>query len=289
MGLMVMSGKKVLAEGGFYVNPPFTDVEIKPDSEESSFELEIGNRSQTEAVFKMTVADFGSLDETGGVAFLTVSKDNNERKYALASWISLERDLVTVSPGKTEKIKVTILNKGSLTPGGHYGAVLATVKSASGVSSDAVGVNQSLATLIYVLKAGGEKPSLVFKSLEFGKNLFYFSKTVKLRFWNNGNVHVVPRGTVEVKNISGEIAAKGIINEGSVRVLPESFRVMELPMRKVKFWNWPGKYTIEVNFRYDGNEILTNVKTEIFYVGYEGTILILAGLGIIAILWRKIT
>jgi len=284
--LAIIGNSKILAaeNGGLFLSPPFTDISLDIKQPEKAFYLEIGNNTYTETVFDISVVDFGSLDETGGVAFLTVNNDKNERKYSLASWISLEKQTVTVMPGKTEKIKVTILNKDSLSPGGHYGAVLATVRTAADKVKDMVGINQSLASLIYVQKTGGEKPNLIFKSWEFSKNIFYFPKTVKIRFENNGNVHVVPRGKVEIKNSQGEIIAKGIINGDSGKILPESFRIMELPIEnKVRRWNRPGIYNMDVSYRFDGRDEFLSMKTKVIYVGFEG-VLVVSGLALITAL-----
>jgi hypothetical protein len=285
IGWGAAGGQKVVAteNKGLYLSPPGVDITVGSSQPENSFYLEIGNDDQTGVVFDISVVDFGSLDETGGVAFLTVNSDKSERKYALASWISLEKNTVTVEGGKSEKVKVTILNKDSLSPGGHYGAVLATVRSETMKDQDVVGINQSLATLIYALKKGGEIPNLTFKSLVFDKNVFYFSKTVKLRFENSGNVHVVPRGKVEIKNNSGEIVAQGIINADSGKVLPESFRTMELPINRIKHWNWPGIYNMEVDYRYDGLEAFSSVKTRVIYVGFEGAVIVLGLSGVITV------
>jgi hypothetical protein len=275
--LVAVGSQKVLAaeNSGLYLSPPSVDITVGSSQPENAFYLTVGNNIQTETTFDISVVDFGSLDETGGIAFLTVNDDKNERKYALASWISLEKETVTVMPGKTEKIKVTILNKDSLTPGGHYGAVLATVRSSATGVQDTVGINQSLASLIYVLKTGGEKPNLTFKSLEFNRNIFYFPKTVDLRFQNSGNVHVVPRGKVEIKDQNGVIVAKGIINGDSGKILPETFRVMELPINRVRSWIWPGVYSMEVDYRYDGLESFSSFKTRVIYVGFEGVVMVL--------------
>lgn len=136
--LVVLGGligcQKVMAaeKGGLFLSPPSVDVTVGQTQPENSFDLEVGNNGLAAETLDLSVVDFGSLDETGGIAFLTVNSNEGERKYALASWISLEKSEVTVSPGKVEKIRVTILNKETLAPGGHYGAVLATVRSETG-------------------------------------------------------------------------------------------------------------------------------------------------------------
>ena len=289
IGLVVVGSSRVIAaEGeGFYVIPPFVEAKIESGREKLSVEIEIGNKSLQEATFEISVVDFGSLDETGGLAFITANSDKNEKKYALASWVTLEKNSLTVLPGKSEKVKMTILNRESLSPGGHYGAVLATVKSSDQGVAETVGINQSLASLIYVLKTGGEVVDLSLNRVEFDKNILKFPETIKLRFWNKGNVHVVPRGTVVIRNNQGKIVSQGIINGDSGKVLPESSRIMELPLKKLGFWNWPGKYILEINYRDEGNDKFTTFKTGVVYVGFEGVLMGVGLVGLLALFWRK--
>lgn len=274
-------------KGSFSVRPAFSDVKVDSETKQSTIEIEIDNQGQKETVFNISVVDFGSMDETGGLAFITVNDNISERKYALASWISLEKEMVEVMPGKTEKIKATILNKNSLSPGGHYGAILVTAKSNDGREGETVGINQSMASLVYVLKSGGEKSSLQISSVEVKNNFFKFPDEIKLRFWNEGNIHVVPRGIVEIKDGRGRTVAKGVINEGSVRIFPESYRIVDLEIKRLRKWSWPGKYKMEVNYRYDGKETFSAVQENYWYVGYEG-VLLGGGLGlIIVVICRK--
>ena len=280
----LIGSPKILAaeNSGLSLSPPFVDVTVGGGQTESSFYLTVGNYNRINETFNISVVDFGSLDETGGIAFLTVNGDKSERKYALASWISLEKDIVTVAAGKSEKIKVTIINKDSLTPGGHYGAVLATINTGSTGTTDEVGIRQSLATLIYVLKSGGEIPKLELKTWEFDKNIFTFPKTVQLRFGNNGNVHVVPRGTINIADSKGKTVAQGIINADSGKVLPESFRIITVPINRLNRWDWPGIYDIETNYRYEGKDTFTSVKTKMVYVGLEGALIVIIIAGVVA-------
>ncbi len=259
----------------FLMTPPFSDIEILPGEKQVNVEIEIGNQTDKETTFEISVVDFGSLDETGGLAFITTDNDNSQRKYSLASWISPEKESITIMPNSKEKIKITILNKESLSPGGHYGAVMATVKSKNDNGKDSVGINQTLASLVYVLKTGGEIRNLNLKSAEMKKNIFIFPKTIALRFWNSGNAHVIPRGTVKIKNGQGEIVEKGIVNEGSVKVLPESYRIIETGLKRIKKWNWPGKYVVEVDYHFDKSE-KTETETETYwYFGYEGILIVM--------------
>lgn len=262
---------------GVSFSPPFTDIEIGSEKEKK-IDLEISNQSESSLVFGLSVIDFGSLDESGGIAFLTTQPNSDERKYALASWISLEKSEVIVPPKSKEIIKVTILNKESLFPGGHYGAVLATIRNEEKALSDKVGINQSIASLLYVQKNGGETKNLILRNIYRKNPTLVFIKNIDLKFENNGNTHLVPRGKVEIKSITNKTVAKGIINEASNKILPETTRKITVNLDVFKKWIWPGKYFIEINYRFDGKEEFINYKNSFLYIGIEGIIIFVSGI-----------
>lgn len=266
--------KTVAVNNGIVISPPFVDVEIKTNDSHQEFNLTLTNNSQIEQTLNFSLVDFGSLDESGGVAFLTADNRPGDRKYALASWLSLEKDWVIIGPHKSQQIKITILNKESLSSGGHYGAVLATLKNDLG-GQEEVGLNQALATLIYVQKTGGEKKSLLLKNVEFNQNIFNLPKLFKLKFENNGNVHLTPRGIVEIKNYQGKIIAKGIVNQNSGIIIPESFRIFETKISKTPKFLWPGKYSAKISYRFDGKTDFISYEKNFWYIGYEGILVIL--------------
>ncbi len=73
---------------------------------------------------------------------------------------------------------------------------------------------------------------------------------------------------------------RGIINQDSGLILPESLRQYQVPIRRLGGWMWPGKYQINIDYRFDGKEDTKTVSLDYFYFGYEGTLLFL-GLGIV--------
>ncbi len=112
--------------GGVTISPAFQQVSIRPDQPSVSFDFLVTNNSDVEYEFGLSVVDFGSLDETGGVLFVGNAEKALSYRYALSPWVTLEKDRVVVAPHATEKIPITLNNKESLAPGGHYGAVLVT-------------------------------------------------------------------------------------------------------------------------------------------------------------------
>jgi len=266
--------------GGISMSPPFVDIVIEKTDKQKTFELVVGNNSGVIQSINLSVVDFGSLDESGGVAFLG--------SKTLASWMNLEKDWVTVEPQKTEKVKVTILNKESLTAGGHYGAILGTLKNEDKVDKDVIGLNQAIATLVYIQKKDGEIKSLLLNKTDFRKSWWKIPDNFQVRFENKGNVHLVPRGKIEISGY-GRVWVKGIINEDSGKILPNSFRTINVPIINNKLWIWPGNYQIKIDYRFDGKDGFETKKFDYFYFGKEGWILVVTGLLAIVfwLIWKK--
>ena len=267
---------------GITVSPPFSEIVLNNTDSTGNFDIKVTNSTQTDVNFKLKVVDFGSLDEAGGVAFMGLSKNDVEQKYSLASWISLEKDWITIASGKTQEVKGKILNRESLSSGGHYGAIIFRSDDQEKNSDDRVQLDQTFASLLYVQKTGGEKYDLKINRWEWKNDWWGMPNQVSVRYQNSGNIHTVPRGKVVILGGENEVA-KGIINGDSSLVLPESFRIFKMPILLESKFIWPGKYRIEVQSRYDGKDSFEVKKTSFFYFGWEGMLLTMVFLAILGV------
>jgi hypothetical protein len=114
---------------------------------------------------------------------------------------------------------------------------------------------------VFVKKIGGEINGLGLKGSEFSRNVVRLPEKVRLRFQNSGNVHVVPRGIVTIIDPLGRVAIKGIINEESGIILPETLRTYPVTLKSVEKILVPGNYTLSIAYRYDGKEAFETVST----------------------------
>lgn len=251
------------SEGTFSVEPLYTDIRLDTE-EEKPFSLEVGNTTERPIVFRLSFVDFGSLDESGGIAFLGGGSDPQKR-YGLASWLSAEKDVVTVFPGEKERIRLSVTNRESLSPGGHYGAVLFRAEKegddANETYSD-VSISPHFTALIFVRKTGGEIQELHYKDSVIRTDFLGIPDKVTERFQNSGNVHVTPRGIVEVRDPFGHIVRRGILNEESGIILPESYRLYPVALKSLEKAIFPGFYTVSATYRYDGREDFTTLPSE---------------------------
>lgn len=278
---------------GFVVSPAFEQLQIKSSALQSQYTLQITNHNATDQIFLLRVVDFGTLDESGGVAFLGAPATELEHKYGLASWMSLEKNTVFVPADKSVGVLVSIENRQSLATGGHYGAVLATAVNDTGVRmGDRVAVKQVLASLVLVTKEGGAAADLRLAGQQVNSEFWKLPSLANLRFQNPGNVHVVPRGTVEIKDPFGRLVQRSAINEGSNVILPESFRNYKSVFTTVASGIWPGYYSLTTVFRYDGKDATTSQSTGFWYAGklLVGLVIFVVFVGLLTLaawMWRR--
>jgi len=254
-------------KGGLTIEPAFQEVVLDQKNEKNTFPISITNSSNAPVSLQISAIDFGSLDESGGVAFLG-SENELERKYALASWLKPEKDVVVIDSGAKETILVTIKDEEALSPGGHYGAMVFKTGRPSNTedAESIISIERLFSTLVFVKKIGGEKYEMKFIEQEYDDNLVNFQEKLKLRFQNTGNVHLVPRGVVTVTDPLGRTVAKGIINQESALVLPETTRDYPVRIQKNAPIFFPGRYSMEIAYRYDGKNDFTTVLTRFDFV-----------------------
>ncbi|MEP7162245.1 MAG: hypothetical protein ABI747_00565 [Candidatus Moraniibacteriota bacterium] len=250
--------------GGVSVSPPFQEV-VLGELGDQSFTLLIENNTETTVSLRLSALDFGSLDDSGGVAFLGGPKDL-EKKYGLAEWMRPVPETLTLASGKSEQVLVSIENRDNLSPGGHYGAVI--LRSVGDPSLNAlqngIALDQIFSVLVYTKKVGGEKYALDLEGMDFSHGIFTLPKKVALRFQNTGNVHVVPRGTLSIMDPRGREVAHGVINEASSLILPETPRVFPQLLFPLGEAFFPGTYHLNIQYRYDGKDDFSLVSEAFF-------------------------
>ncbi len=276
------------SSGTFSIEPIFTDIRLESEGERN-FSLEVGNQTTNPIVFRISFVDFGSLGESGGVAFLG-NGVSTEHRYGLASWLSAEKDVVTVLPQTKETIHFTVENKESLSPGGHYAAVLFRAEKEGadqGTTISDVSITPDLTALIFVQKTGGAIEELQYRDSALQAVIFGIPEKWSERFQNSGNVHLTPRGVVEVRDMLGRVVRRGILNEESGIILPESYRVYPITLKPLEKAIIPGFYTVSARYRFDGQDVFTTIPEKRVFA-WRILLLWIFFLVILAVLLRKL-
>lgn len=210
------------SEGVIRVVPAFQEITLDETTQVATASIQITNTSTTEQQFGISPVDIQQFDSNGQV--ILAEKPLTGQNFALASFIKLTADKITIPKQSSIVVPLIITNTQSLSPGGHYTAIVARLISATGNDQQ---ILPAVSSFLLVRKVGGEQFHL---SLKESPLLNTFSaklpRETTLTFSNQGNVHVIPRGTIVIKDYFGREVGKSIINENSLYVFPGTERVV---------------------------------------------------------------
>lgn len=263
---------------GIEVSPSSVQLDFATDRPQTT--LLYTNHTNQTVLLTFSASDVTELEDSYRVTFLE-QKNAQNYKYGLSSWITFSNSSLLLNPG--EKGSITIfIDKDKLSTGGHYGSILAHIQQAPGQGN--VTINSVLATLIFVRTHTGkeyEKGQITTFAPE--QNFFDFPQNLLLRFTNNGDTYVVPYGRALVYDMFGNTVAQGIVNTGSLLVLPESLRRLEIPLQPSTKILLPGMYhaTISMHFGKTNQQLSSTVS--FFSFGTLPVIQVLLGIILIAV------
>ncbi len=220
----------VHAQSVLTLDPAFQEVVITADDSEVETTISYSNESSESVELELFAYDFTQTDLLGSVGLLP---GDVSYPHTLASFLEFEQNRFVLNPQEKKNVTIRVRNRGSLTPGGHYAAVVARVVQSADVQATQQ-VVPAVSALILVRKTGGEQYHLSLSSTDWNPGAIEFSvpDKVELLFRNDGNVHDIPRGTVEAKSLFGKTLYQGTVNESSFYLLPGTQRRIPVKLRK---------------------------------------------------------
>ncbi len=227
---------KAFAQSVLTIDPAFQEVVLTGDTAEVDASITYRNDSEEIQELELFAYDFTQTDLIGSVGFVP---SNQAYPHTLASFLELEQNKVILNPAEKKTVTVRIRNRTSLTPGGHYAAVVARLVQPT-AKAETQQVFPAVSALILVRKTGGERFHLSLADTDWkpGALMFSMPEKIELLFRNDGNVHDIPRGQVLATNLFGWVLEEGIINESSFYVLPGTQR--KIPVRlSARHWRLP--------------------------------------------------
>jgi hypothetical protein len=227
---------------GITVYPSIIHIDLAQDKPE--YDLTYINNTGADIGLKLNVQDFTELEDSYKISFLT-SKDAANYKYSLSSWIYFENNNLFLANGEKRSVKVFI-DKNRITKGGHYASILAEIIQPE--TKNQIAIKAVLSSLLFVRASTG-------KEIENGKISDFtvlkdgieYPDTYQISFQNNGNVHIVPYGQIQVFDPLSNLVAKGPFNVNSMDALPESIRNYETKVVTYQKLLFPGIYTAKVD------------------------------------------
>lgn len=210
------------------ISPPVIELEAGPGSFIERT-IEINNETSEERIYSIGVKKFEMIGEEGKQKFIPVAEDND---FDLTSWIKYNDNKIIIPPKSARKFKFTVNVPSKADPGGHYASIYFNTGKAnlSENGNSAVGVEAQINSLILLRVSGNivEKAEVESLEMEGGKTLLYrLPAKFVLRLKNSGNVHIRPKGNIEIKNLFGKKVGLVDANIIKSRVLPDSIRKIE--------------------------------------------------------------
>ncbi len=252
---------------GITLTPAIVNVDLEAGQTKAEFKLTVTNNTKLDQVLTLSSVDFKASNQSGGLAFEGNDVNQLANKHGLASWLVIDKEPIGLAPGKSKTVTVTVDNRDDLSPGGHYAAVLFkanTPDSAGGLNQ--VALNQVVSSLIFVRKIDGAQYNLKLLNTAVSTNFFKLPSTANITIKNTGNVQAIPRGIITINDPLSKEVSRGIVNIDSNQVLPDSTRLFQVSLFKTSRAWLPGKYTVTVQYRYDGSPTVKEAKTSYWYV-----------------------
>lgn len=224
------------------VTPPFTQLTIGPGEFWAST-LKIVNPNDHDVTYYANVVNFENTGEAGKGKFIPLLSEFDGTpadQGTLARWIGISEEPVTVPAGKSFDVPFTVRIPADASPGGHYAAILVGTRPTkdAGSTGSSVLVSSYVSSLFFVKIKGDVVEKGRIREFIPEKSLYEKPEAkFVLRFENQGNVHLQPRGTIEIFNMWGKERGKMQINEKTNfgNVLPNSVRRFE--------FDWSGEYS----------------------------------------------
>jgi len=219
------------------VTPPLFQTSVVPGQSWSS-SVRIINSNPYPLEIYATPVNFSARAEDGTPRFSPLVVEDGEAIGA-AGWLRVNRGPYLVPAEDSLRIDFTVAVPETAPPGGHYAAILVGTEPVGGASDGSVIRVSSLVTSLLLLRVEGD-------ILESGRirefrtdSKMYQRPEARflLRFENQGNVHLRPRGVIEIENMWGQNRGQISINKGGGfgNVLPDSVRSFS--------FNWSGEWS----------------------------------------------
>lgn len=244
---------------GLTISPAFQEVTLAASQSSVLAAVTVSNGSDKEVVIEPLLGELALLAEDGSAVKQYVPREFVPQ----LAYAEIETKSVKIAPGSSSTVNVKVTNTSTLSPGGHYFAVVLPVKSASGQDQQ---VTPTVTSTVFLTKKGGEEYRLDLISAKAAKSVFFTAPELELRFHNSGNTHAVPYGKVIARDMLGREVFTGIVNADSKRVFPEQDQALSVQLKRSSYALPASSYTVSVNGRVLPGDVLYTAQVRTFVV-----------------------
>jgi hypothetical protein len=243
--------------------------------------FEIKNGSNFPLPIKSYIRTFDASDEVGGVA---ISEEADARRFSPVSWSQIVEPDFVLQPQSTRQVTVNFSPPVDLPPGGYYAILFAEpLLPESFLNSSSLQIGGRLGSLLFLVGPGDivEKGNIV--SFELPKFIWRSPVETKIRFQNQGNVHLRPSGKLQITNLLSK--KQSVIDVPEFTVLPGKIRQQIVNLGKLK---WPGIYSAKLQLNYGRGKIPVTTTLTFFYLPAINIIVIIVVIAVgVGLIWHK--
>lgn len=243
-------------EDDFVLGPGKTDLVLEP-GEKNTQQIAVTNRLGVDRKFKLEIEDFsGSYDADQTVVLFGDAKG----PYSLRDYIKPEITEFSLKHGERIIIPVHIDIPEDSEAGGLYASVLVStlpndtdVKSTAGQTK----IISRLGTLFFVRVTGDVNEAATLQDFKVSETAHGFYEQGPIPFEialkNEGNIHIIPSGKIEIKNLLGKKVGEVTIDK--YFAMPNSLRERVVKWEsKTLLGRYTAELTLDKNYQQKPNE-----------------------------------
>lgn len=266
----LIGSSSALGGDGLRVSPVRSDITISP-GQSKVVNIIVTNVQTVPTNLQAVVNDFTASSNESGNPAIIVNPNQYAQTNSLKRFIEPINNVITVGPGQSVNVPVTINVPADAAGGGYFGLVRFGPAGNTNEPTKNLSLAGSVGSLILLTVPGNivnkmSVASFDVRTKDSPKTLYFTNKNIDsvIRFQNEGNIQEQPFGKIIVKNNSGKVVYSSEVNNTNPRanVLPGSIRKFTVPLSHLGSF---GIYTIEGNFGYGTNGQLLSASTT-FYV-----------------------
>lgn len=247
------------------VTPPLFQMAAEPEQVWQS-SIKVVNTNSFPLTVYANPVNFMPVGEGGQGRFIPVFESETEGQ-TLAEWITVTDAPIVIPPETSKDVPFVVSVPDNAPPGGHFASILVGTKPPDNSNELAVRTSQVVSSLFFLTVAGDIVERAAIREFSVDES---FTETPHanfiLRFQNEGNVHVRPRGEIKIFNMWGKQRGFLPINQNSQygNVLPETIRKFEFSWVGEASLADIGRYKAEVIVGY-GNESWRTLTQDVYF------------------------
>lgn len=260
--------QQMLQVEGLGISPFLIEVDVEP-GKSSLNRITLTNTSDQPLPVDISIQDFVPNEHGDGASFLESGQQSDPR-FSIAEWITIvKQPQFIIEPRQQTTVEFTIEPPAEAEPGTHYGGILFSYRHRS-VEDASVTVTQKAGTLVLANLGVAHQLGSITNfhaqpSLDFGEVKFLLS------FYNQGNVHVKPKGELQIENMLGRQVGSVLINKDAAIVLPEAQRSFEGSWKPG--WRF-GRYTAQAVMYYGNPKLEARAVVHFWIIPWQHIVMV---------------